>query len=98
MWGEWRLTLRKAEHALKVGRLDEAVNYVTRPEVVSYRQARELAVRVAEALADRADEHMRQGDSPRAWCDIDQAEKLGCVHERLARLRKDLVDRGLSDA
>jgi hypothetical protein len=98
MWGEWRLTLRKAEHALKIGRLDDAVRYVMRPEVVSYRQTRELAVRVAGALADRAEEHLRQSDTQRAWRDIEQGEKLDCAHERLSRLRQQVVRRGVDEA
>jgi tetratricopeptide (TPR) repeat protein len=98
MWGEWRLTLRKAEHALKLGRLDDAVAYVTRPEVASYRQTRDLAARVAESLADRAEEHIRQNDTHRAWRDIDEAEKLQCVPDRLARLRQQIVERGIGEA
>ncbi len=98
MWGQWRLTLRKAEHALKVGRLDLAAGYVARAEVRSYRQARELASRVALALAGRAEEHLKAGDSQRAWIDVAQAEKLDGAHDRLGQLRQELVRHTLDEA
>ncbi len=98
MWGPWRLVLRKAEHALKVGQLDEALGYVTRPEVRSYRQTRDLAVRVGQALAGRAEEHLRQGDSQRAWGDVEAAERLNGSIERVGTLRRELVRRGLDEA
>jgi tetratricopeptide (TPR) repeat protein len=98
MWGEWRLTLRKAEHALKIGRLDEAVGYVTRPEVLSYRQTRELAVRVTEALAVRAEGHLQRGDAQRAWRDLEQAEKLNCLPDRVGGVRQNLVQNDLKEA
>ena len=98
MWAPWRLTLRKADHALKIGRLDEAVDYVSRPEVRSYRQTRELKVRVAEALACRAEEFVRQGDPQRAWDDVKQAEHLDGAHEQLGQVRQQLVRLALDEA
>jgi tetratricopeptide (TPR) repeat protein len=98
MWSPWRLTLRKAEHALKVGQLDEALGYVTRREVQSYRQTRDLAVRVGQALAMRAEKHLRQGDSRRAWVDIEAAEQLNGSIEQIGRLRQELVRCGLHEA
>ena len=98
MWAPWRLTLRKAEHALKIGRLDEAVDYVSRPEVRSYRQTRELKVRVAEALACRAEEYVRQGDPQRAWEVMKQAEQLDGAHDQLGQVRQGLVRLALDEA
>ena len=98
MWGPWRLTLRKAEHALKIGRLDEACRYVTRPEIRSFRQGRELAVRLAEAFACRAEEHLKHGDSQRAWIDIEQAAKLESAQERVGEVRQELVRQAVEEA
>lgn len=63
MFPKWRLTLRKAEHALKTGHLNEACQLATAPEVHSFRPARDLAGRIARALAERAEKHL-EADEP----------------------------------
>ena len=98
MWGEWRLTLRKAEHALSEGQLDRACRYVTDPAVQSFRQARDLAGRVVEALARRAREQIQQGECERAWNDLMLAEKLDGSHREVGEVRRELMKRAIDEA
>lgn len=98
MFAEWRQTLRRAEHALEQGQLDQAEKLATAPDVRSYRQARVLGVQIAEAFTARAAEQINQGDSRRAWEDLARAERLGGANQQVAELRSRLTRRALDDA
>ena len=97
MPGKWRLQVRKARHALKAGRLEEAHQLADSPLVRSFRPARELVENVADALLERAKKHLGLGDSRRAWDDLQKAAAINSGDPRLSPVREQLTQRTLGE-
>lgn len=97
MPGKWRLEIRKARHALKAGRLEEAHRLADSPLVRSFRPARELIEHVADALLERAKRHLRLGDANGAWDDLQRAAALNGNDPRVTPVREALTARALSE-
>jgi hypothetical protein len=98
MFGQWVLTLRQAEEALRAERLEEALDLARRPELADRRQGSQLRDRIVHRLVERAQEHVRHGHSQAAWHDLRQAERAGAPVTKVAPLRNDLLNRGVAEA
>jgi tetratricopeptide (TPR) repeat protein len=97
MFGQWRLTLRQAEEAIRSERFDEALELASRPEVADHRQALKLRDRIAARLVEQAREHMTYGHSQAAWKDLRQAELAGAPAAKLDKVRAALLEQGLAE-
>lgn len=97
MLGQGRLTLRRAEEAIRSERLEEALELIQRPEVREHRRAMRLRDRIAAKLAKRAEQQLGLGNSLAAWTDIRQAEGTGAKPAVTAHVRTALMQRGLAE-
>ncbi len=97
MFGQWRLTLRQAEEAVRAERFDEALELAGRPEVAEHRQAGELRNKIALRLVDRARDFVRHGHSSAAWHDLRKAELAGAPGAKVAQVRGELTERGAAE-
>ncbi len=97
MLGQWRLTLRQAEEAIRSERLEEALELANRPEVAEHRKALQLRDQIAIRLAERARDQMRYGQSQAAWQDLRRAELAGAPPGKLAQVRGELTERGVAE-
>jgi hypothetical protein len=92
MLGHWRIVLRQAEEAAKVGRYDEALALVTRPDVADHHHAVQLRGRLAHELVARASRRGGADDIAGAIEDLERAERLGAPPDTLAAARLSLAD------
>jgi hypothetical protein len=92
MFKSWRLQLREAEEALRAGRLDEAVALVREGDLHRCLPGKKLSVAVAEQLARRAGQRLRQGEAKAGWQDLDAACQLGSQAEAVLAARREIVD------
>src|SRR5882762_3968462 len=97
MFGQWRLTLRQAEEAIRSERFEEALELARRPEIADHRQAGVLRDKIAARLVDRAREHLQQGHSQAAWHDLRQAELAGALSAKVVSVRDELTERGAAE-
>ena len=97
MFGSWRLTLRQVEEAVRLDRLDEALELAGRPDVADHRKAVRLRARIAARLAERAREQMQQGHSQAAWRDLRRAEQAGAPAMKLVSVRGEFMKQGLAE-
>jgi hypothetical protein len=97
MFAQWRLTLRRAEEAVRSERFEEALELARRPEVADRCQAGQLRNRIALRFIDRAREHVRQGHSNAAWHDLRQAELAGAPTPKVVQVRGELTARGAAE-
>jgi len=93
MFKSWRLQLREAEEALRAGRLDEAVALVREGDLHRCLPGKKLSVAVAEQLARRAGQRLRQGEPKAGWQDLDAACLLGSQAESVLAARREIVER-----
>lgn len=92
------LTLRQANEALKNGRLEEAHRLVCQPDAQGHKGSWELLQQVAHAFVERGRRHLQHDDAVAAWNDLVQAEQIGVSDDSAARLRQELIQRGLAEA
>src|SRR5262249_55551237 len=91
MFGFGWLTLRQAQVALDTGRLEEAQRLLSQPSIQSHRRTGELVRRLARALAERGERHLRNDDPEAGWLDLLQAEQLQTSERGTDRLRQALT-------
>jgi hypothetical protein len=93
MLGHWRIVLRQAEEAARVGRFDEAYALATRPDVADHHHAVQFRSRLALDLIARATRRGAVDDLAGAIEDLNLAERIGAPPDSLAAARLNLADR-----
>jgi FHA domain len=93
MLGHWRIVLRQAEEAARVGRFEEAFALATRPDVADHHHAVQFRSRLALELIARATRRGAVDDLGGAIEDLDLAERMGAAPDSLAAARLSLADR-----
>jgi hypothetical protein len=93
MLGHWRMVLRQAEEAARVGRFEEAYTLATRPDVADHHHAVQFRSRLALDLIARATRRGAVDDLNGAVEDLDLAERMGAPPDSLAAARLSLADR-----
>jgi hypothetical protein len=93
MLGHWRIVLRQAEEAARVGRFEEAFALATRPDVADHHNAVQFRNRMALDLIARATRRGAVDDLGGAVEDLDLAERMGAAPDSLAAARLSLADR-----
>ena len=93
MLGHWRIVLRQAEEAARVGRFEEAFTLANRPDVADHHHAVQFRSRLALDLIARATRRGAVDDLAGAIEDLDLAERIGAPPDSLAAARLSLADR-----
>jgi hypothetical protein len=93
MLGHWRIVLRQAEEAARVGRYEEAFALTNRPDVADHHHAVQLRTRLALDLIARATRRGAADDLVGAIEDLNLAERSGAPPDSLAAARLNLADR-----
>ena len=93
MLGQWRIVLRQAEEAARLGRYEEAYALATRPGVSDHHHAVQFRSRLALELIARATRRGCVDDLAGAIEDLDLAERIGAPPDSLAAARLNLADR-----
>jgi FHA domain len=93
MLGHWRIVLRQAEEAARVGRFEEAYALTNRPDVADHHHAVQLRTRLALDLIARATRRGAVDDLAGAIEDLNLAERIGSPPDSLAAARLSLADR-----
>src|SRR6516165_2707311 len=93
MLGHWRIVLRQAEEAARVGRFEEAYALASRPDVADHHHAVQFRSRLAMDLIARATRRGAVDDLAGAIGDLDLAERMGAPPDSLAAARLSLADR-----
>lgn len=83
------LRIRKAEIAVKDGRLDEAYQQAVREDVRDHRKGQRLITRLTSAFQSRAQQHLKSGNAAAALADADRATRLGGNQTEIVRLKQD---------
>src|SRR5947209_6136715 len=92
MLGHWRIVLRQAEEAARLGRYDEALALASRPDVADHRNAVQLRGRLTHELVARAGRRGAADDLAGAIDDLQLAERMGAPPDTLAAARLSLAD------
>jgi hypothetical protein len=93
MLGQWRIVLRQAEEAARVGRFEEAYTLANRPDVADHHHSVQFRGRLALDLIARATRRGVVDDLAGAIEDLDLAERIGAPPDSLAAARLSLADR-----
>jgi hypothetical protein len=93
MLGQWRIVLRQAEEAARVGRYEEAYALATRSDVADHHHAVQFRSRLALDLIARATRRGAVDDLAGAIEDLALAEKMAAPPDSLAAARLNLADR-----
>ncbi len=93
MLGQWRIVLRQAEEAARLGRYEEAYTLATRPGVADHHHAVQFRSRLALDLIARATRRGGVDDLAGAIEDLNLAERIGAPPDSLAAARLSLADR-----
>jgi hypothetical protein len=93
MLGQWRIVLRQAEEAARLGRYEEAYALAIRPGVGDHHHAVQFRSRLALDLIARATRRGGVDDLAGAIEDLDLAERIGAPPDSLAAARMSLADR-----
>jgi len=93
MLGHWRIVLRQAEEAARVGRFEEAYALASRPDVADHHHAVQFRSRLALDLIGRATRRGTVDDLSGAIQDLDLAERMAAPPDSLAAARLNLADR-----
>jgi hypothetical protein len=93
MLGQWRIVLRQAEEAARLGRYEEAYALAARPGVADHHHAVQFRSRLALDLIARAVRRGGVDDLAGAIEDLDLAERIGAPPDSLAAGRLSLADR-----
>src|SRR5947199_6536444 len=92
MLGHWRIVLRQAEEAARVGRFQEAYALASRPDVADHHHAVQFRSRLALDLIARASRRGTADDLSGAIEDLDLADRIGAPPDSLAAARLSLAD------
>ena len=93
MLGHWRMVLRRAEEAARVGRFEEAYTLANRADVADHHHVVQFRGRLALDLIARATRRGVADDLAGAIEDLDLAERIGGPPDSLAAARLSLADR-----
>ncbi|HKI17240.1 MAG TPA: FHA domain-containing protein [Isosphaeraceae bacterium] len=93
MLGHWRIVLRQAEEAARVGRFEEAYALANRPDVADHHHVVQFRTRLALDLIARATRRGAVDDLAGAIEDLNLAERIGSPPDSLAAARLNLADR-----
>ncbi len=96
MFQNWRFKLRKAEEALRAGRLDEASELLIRGDLTDYLPGKRLAGKLAASLGERAQQYSQGADWQAAWSDLLTAIRFGGETSELVGIRQQLIDAGFA--
>lgn len=96
MFQNWRFKLRKADEAVKAGRLDEASDLFTQGKLTEYLPGKRLAAKLAVSFGKRAKQHCLANDWKAAWDDLDSALRFGGETRELISLRHEMSEAGLA--
>lgn len=97
MFQPWRLKLREAEAALRADRLDEASRMLCQGELREFLPAKRLLGQVAGRMVQRGRERAARGETAAGWGDLDKALALGADPQAVGALRRELLDRAISE-
>src|SRR3954447_207785 len=92
MLGHWRIVLRQAEEAARVGRFEGADALASRPDVADHHHAVQFRSRLALHLIARATRRGAVDDLAGAIEDLGLAERMGAPPDSLAAARLNLAD------
>ncbi len=92
MLGQWRIVLRQAEEAARLGRYEEAYALANRAGVADHLHAVQFRTRLALDLIARATRRGGVDDLPGAIDDLNLAERIGAPPDSLAAARLNLAD------
>ncbi len=98
MFQPWRLKVREAEEALRNGHLEEASRLLAEHGLLEFLPAKRLMVKVVREMTQRAEQNFSAGATMAGWQDLAAAERLGAEPAEVAPLKRQFVDRGLSEA
>lgn len=93
MLGHWRIVLRQAEEAARIGRFEEAYALASRPDVADHHHAVQFRSRLALDLIARATRRGTVDDIGGAIEDLNLAERMAAPPDSLAAARLNLADR-----
>jgi hypothetical protein len=93
MLGHWRIVLRQAEEAARIGRFEEAYALASRPDVADHHHAVQFRSRLALDLIARATRRGTVDDVTGAIEDLNLAERMAAPPDSLAAARLNLADR-----
>jgi hypothetical protein len=88
----FNLPLRQAETALREGRLNEAFQLATRPDVREHRDGQRLITRLSEEFLSRGRGHLEAGRFSEARSDCDYARKLSGNLDSIGELTSLIAD------
>jgi tetratricopeptide (TPR) repeat protein len=91
------LRIKRAEVALRDGRLDEACRIASDSEVQAHRRGQALIGKLVRALARRGQAHLEAGRYPQASADCEKAGEIGGNVDVVAELRQALAERFRQD-
>lgn len=95
MFQGWRIKLREAQQACRLGQLEEASRLLLDGELQRYRPGRQLSVEVAQRRAARAVSHFEAGDQAGAWREYQAAYQLAGETDSLLAARRRLLELGV---
>jgi tetratricopeptide (TPR) repeat protein len=99
MFQSWRVQLRKAENAFADGRLEEATELLLGGTLNDYLPGKQLASKVALALAERARKQLIvDGNTDAGWQDIATAESVGGDTREIQIRRREMISYTLRQA
>ena len=88
----FNLQLRQAETALREGRLNEAFQLATRPDVREHRDGQRLITRLTDEFLTRSKSHLEAGRLGEARSDCDYARRLAGNQEAIGELNSLITD------
>lgn len=88
----FNLQLRQAETALREGRLNEAFQLATRPDVREHRDGQRLITRLTDEFLTRSKSHLEAGRLGEARSDCDHARRLAGNQEAIGELNSLITD------
>jgi len=95
-WFAW-LAMRQAQEALKHGRLEEALRFLSQPHAQDRRGAAALVGKLARAFVERGERSLRKDDPDAAWRDLLHAEHLQTPEKSAEHLRDALTRLGTAE-
>jgi hypothetical protein len=98
MLGTGWLTIRQAQEALKIGRLEEAQRLLGQSAALGHKRSWDLLQKLAVGFVRRGQRHLQQQDLEGAWNDLLLAEQVGLGDDSAGvHLRQDLTRLGLEE-
>lgn len=98
MFQSWRLKLRQADKACRVGKLEEACRMLTSSSLQEYLPAQKLLVRVADELVRRGSRRLENGQVSSGWRDIELGKSLGATQKIVTDALGKIIEKRLAEA